>query len=50
MEVDLIRQQFTTKKIVEMLSEAEPALPQGMKVGKICRKLEVLEQSSGTSC
>jgi len=32
-----------------MLREAEVALAQGMKVGEICRKLEVSEQSSETN-
>ena len=39
------RKQFTTEKIIGMLREADVALAQGMKVGEICRKLEVSEQS-----
>jgi putative transposase len=39
------RKQFTTEKIIGMLREAGVALAQGMKVGEICRKLEVSEQS-----
>ena len=39
------RKNFTTEKIIEMLREAEVALAPGMKVGEICRKLEVSEQS-----
>jgi putative transposase len=39
------RKQFTTEKIIGMLQEAGVALAQGMKVGEICRKLEVSEQS-----
>jgi transposase InsO family protein len=38
------RKQFTTEKIIGMLREADVALAQGMKVGEICRKLEVSEQ------
>ena len=44
------RKNFTTEKIIRMLREAEVALAQGMKVGEICRKLEVSEQSSETNC
>jgi transposase-like protein len=39
------RKQFTTENIIGMLREADVALAQGMKVGEICRKLEVSEQS-----
>ena len=39
------RKQFTTEKIIGMLREADVSLAQGMKVGEICRKLEVSEQS-----
>jgi len=39
------RKQFTTEKIIGMRREADVALAQGMKVGEICRKLEVSEQS-----
>jgi len=39
------RKQFTTENIIGMLREADVALAQGMKVGEICRKLEVAEQS-----
>jgi hypothetical protein len=35
----------TAEKIIGMLREADVALAQGRKVGEICRKLEVLEQS-----
>jgi len=44
-EVGMSRKQFTTEKIIGMLREADVALAQGMKVGEICRKLEVSEQS-----
>jgi putative transposase len=43
-EVGMSRKQFTTEKIIGMLREADVALAQGMKVGEICRKLEVSEQ------
>jgi hypothetical protein len=39
------RKNFTTEKIIGMLREAEVALSQGKKVGEICRKLEVSEQT-----
>ena len=39
------RKKSTTEKIIGMLREADVALAQGMKVGEICRKLEVSEQS-----
>ncbi len=44
------RMNLTTEKIIEMLREAEVALAQGMKVGEVCRKLEVSEQSSEPNC
>jgi hypothetical protein len=44
------RKNFTTEKIVGLLGEAEVAFGRGMKLGEICRKLEVSEQSSETNC
>ena len=39
------RKQVTVEKIIGMLREAEVALAQGRKVGKVCRSLGVSEQS-----
>lgn len=39
------RKIFTTEKIIGMLREAEVALAQVVKVGKICRQLGVSVQS-----
>ena len=44
------RKNFTTEKTIGMLRVAEVGLAQGMKVGEICRKLEVSAQSSETNC
>ena len=39
------RKRYTPEQIISMLREAEVALAQGDKVGPICRRLGVSEQS-----
>ena len=39
------RKRFTPEKIMRMLREAEVSLSQGLTVGKICRRLEISEQT-----
>ena len=39
------RKRFTAEKVIGMLREAEVLLAQGKKVGEVCRRLGVSEQS-----
>ena len=39
------RKRFTAEKVIGMLRESEVALAQGKKVGEVCRRLGISEQS-----
>ncbi|MBU0769639.1 MAG: transposase [Proteobacteria bacterium] len=39
------RKRFVPEKIISMLREAEVGLSQGLTVGKVCRRLEISEQT-----
>ena len=39
------RKRFAPAKIISMLREAEVGLSQGLTVGKVCRRLEISEQT-----
>ncbi len=39
------RKRFAPEKIISMLREAEVGLSQGLTVGKVCRRLEISEQT-----
>ena len=39
------RKRFAPEKIIRMLREAEVSLAQGLTVGKVCRRLEISEQT-----
>lgn len=39
------RNRFAPEKIIRMLREAEVNLSQGLTVGKVCRRLEISEQT-----
>ena len=39
------RKRFTAEQIINMLREAEVLLNQGSKVGEVCRKLGISEQT-----
>ena len=39
------RKRFTPEKRIRMLREAEVSLSQGFTIGKVCRRLEISEQT-----
>jgi putative transposase len=39
------RKRFAPEKTISMLREAEVGLSQGLTVGKVCRRLEISEQT-----
>jgi transposase-like protein len=44
-EAGMSRKRFTAEKIIGMLREAEVGLAQGKKIGEVCRRLGISEQS-----
>jgi transposase-like protein len=44
-EAGMSQKRFTAEKIIGMLREAEVGLAQGKKIGEVCRRLGISEQS-----
>jgi transposase-like protein len=44
-EAGMSRKRFTAEKIIGMLRESEVGLAQGKKIGEVCRRLGISEQS-----